>query len=345
MARPPKQGIDYSAWRVDIFENDTKIDALLDAQGWDGFAVYFYLCQKAYSSDGYFYRWSYDNAATTARRMGGGIRSETVRQTVGVCLRVGLFDKRLFELGGVLTSKGIQRQFASVIQNRRCRKVNMEYWILNADETRSYGITLEKNDPQGAEGVLYPSGDSLQDANWELQDANGGLQDANGGYDPYRVKESKVKESKGEDNARARGTPRMTQSEKAALSYKEHERREVLTLIEARKLPPKLEYALRDWVAYKEELGSPYHSAGANALVAGVAAKAGEIGEAAVCDAINESMANNWKSIVYDRVTERAGKKKPRGGSGDYDWDAIREELRDRRRSTERPEGDNDGLP
>ena len=43
MAGRPKRGIAYAAWDVDIFENDTKIDELLDAQGWTGFAIYFYL--------------------------------------------------------------------------------------------------------------------------------------------------------------------------------------------------------------------------------------------------------------------------------------------------------------
>ena len=52
--RPKKMGIEYSGWDVDIFENDTKIDELLEAQGWTGFSIYFYLCQRAYASEGYF---------------------------------------------------------------------------------------------------------------------------------------------------------------------------------------------------------------------------------------------------------------------------------------------------
>lgn len=50
--RPPKKGIDYAGWSVDIFDNDTKIDKLLDARGWEGFGVYFYLCQRAYGGEG-----------------------------------------------------------------------------------------------------------------------------------------------------------------------------------------------------------------------------------------------------------------------------------------------------
>lgn len=38
MSGRPKQGIDYAGWSVDIFDGDKKIDKLLDAKGWKGFA-------------------------------------------------------------------------------------------------------------------------------------------------------------------------------------------------------------------------------------------------------------------------------------------------------------------
>ena len=62
----PKQGIDYAGWSVDIFDGDKKIDKLLDAKGWKGFGIYFFLCQRAYKVNGYFYEWGYDDCATTA---------------------------------------------------------------------------------------------------------------------------------------------------------------------------------------------------------------------------------------------------------------------------------------
>lgn len=160
MAGKPKQGIDFAGWNVDIFDNDTKIDELLDAQGWIGFSIYFYLCQKAYGSDGYFYRWSFANAATTARKMGGGISSETVKQTVSVCLRIGLFDKGLFDRG-ILTSKGIQRRYAKAIEKRSHRFVQAEYWIIPPDESGNV-IAVQQNDHSLPENgySLHGNGDS-----------------------------------------------------------------------------------------------------------------------------------------------------------------------------------------
>ena len=43
MGRPPKRNLNYSTWDVDVLENDTSIDALIDAQGPAGFYVYFAL--------------------------------------------------------------------------------------------------------------------------------------------------------------------------------------------------------------------------------------------------------------------------------------------------------------
>ena len=33
MGRPPKRNLNYSTWDVDVLENDTSIDNLIDAQG------------------------------------------------------------------------------------------------------------------------------------------------------------------------------------------------------------------------------------------------------------------------------------------------------------------------
>lgn len=176
MSGRPKQGIDYAGWSVNIFDGDTKMDKLLDAQGWVGFSIYFYLCQMAYKFDGYFYRWTYDDAATTARRMGGGVGSETVKNTVGLCLQIGLFDKPLFDRDGILTSKGIQRRFYAAIQGRRVKSVIGKYWLLKNDECKGLERCAEN--------------DELQPADEHLQGADGVLQAANA----YKGKESKVKE-------------------------------------------------------------------------------------------------------------------------------------------------------
>ena len=156
MSGKPKAGISYAGWNTDIFENDTKIDELIDAQGWIGFSIYFYLCQRAYASDGYFYRWSYANAATTARRMGGGIRAETIKAVVATCLQIGLFERSLFDRVGVLTSKGIQRRYMDAIQKRSYKRVDQNIWLLNAEESKGLDVCTQNSDSLPEDGDSLP---------------------------------------------------------------------------------------------------------------------------------------------------------------------------------------------
>lgn len=178
--RPPKKGIDYSGWSVDIFDNDTKIDKLLDAHGWCGFGIYFYLCQRAYGSEGYFYRWGYDDCASTSRKMGGGIGSGTVRETVGYCLQIGLFDQGLFDRWGVLTSKGIQRRYWEVVKTRDVRVVISDYWLLHEEECKGL--------------IKLPLNTDLLKGNTDYQTGKANFPPGNSNF--QSLKESKGKESK-----------------------------------------------------------------------------------------------------------------------------------------------------
>lgn len=186
--RPPKKGIDYAGWSVDIFDNDTKIDKLLDAHGWDGFGIYFYLCQRAYGGEGYFYKWGYDDCASTSRKMGGGIGSGTVRETVGYCLQIGLFDKGLFDRWGVLTSRGIQRRYWEVVKARDVRTVISDYWLLQDDECKGL-LKTPLNSNLSSGNTNYPAG------NTNYQEGNVNFRS---------IKESKGKESKVKQRERLR---------------------------------------------------------------------------------------------------------------------------------------------
>jgi hypothetical protein len=160
-----KRKLDYAGWSTDIFDSDTKIDKLLDARGWIGFSVYFYLCQKAFGSDGYFYKWSYDDCASTARKMSCGISAETVHETVSYCLHIGLFHKGLFDRQGVLTSRGIQRSYWAVAKSRRDRTVYRELWLLESAECEGI-IFVPQNEEMSA------TNDHSQATNEEMSATN-----------------------------------------------------------------------------------------------------------------------------------------------------------------------------
>ena len=181
--RPQKQSIEFAGWAVDIFDNEPKIDKLLDAQGCQGFVIYFYLCQRAYGSNGYFYKWSYDDAPTTARKIGGGVGSQAVIDTVRLCLRVGLFDNNLHVGHQILTSRGIQKRYRHVAITRKTQQyVISDYWLLDEHESTGFTLYALKEVKDGDKLNFDPS-----KVNYDPSKVN---------YDQYKVKESKVKESK-----------------------------------------------------------------------------------------------------------------------------------------------------
>lgn len=172
MSGQPKQGLDFAAWDVHIFDDDERFDVLIDAQGWSGFGVFFYICTKAYATNGYYYEWrEKTSAAAIAKRMSGGIKSDTVKQVVQLCLQIGLFDNGLFDRERILTNKMMQERYMYAIEKRskRGRTINKDYWLLKEDETKAYIIVPEN------EHNLSENGNNLAEND---------------------IKKSKVKESK-----------------------------------------------------------------------------------------------------------------------------------------------------
>lgn len=148
MAGQPKRGLDFAAWDVHLFDDNERFDVLIDAQGWDGFGVFFWICTKAYATNGYYYEWREEtSAATIAKRMSGGIKSDTVNQVVKLCLRIGLFDNGLFDRESILTNKMMQERYMYAIEKRsvRGRTINRLYWLLKTEETKAY-IVIPENE-------------------------------------------------------------------------------------------------------------------------------------------------------------------------------------------------------
>lgn len=147
MALGPAGRLDYAPWSVDIFESDAKINKLIKTQGWTGFGIYFYLCQRAYGTNGYYLDWSCDDADMAADKMPGVVGSRTVQNTVNLCFVLGLFDKASYERHRILTSRGIQKRYAMVAAKNPKRLINPDYWLLaeNGEDVRRVSCAQNSN--------------------------------------------------------------------------------------------------------------------------------------------------------------------------------------------------------
>ena len=147
MAGILQEGLHFASIPVTIFDNDARIDRLLDAQGWRGVGVYMYLLLRAYGGRGYYTEWCFADCATTARKMGGGVSAKNVEETMRCCTQVGLWDKRLLEEWGILTSIDVQQNYLMAAKKAR-RKVRIvsEYWLLEEKPPLNSLVSCTKNE-------------------------------------------------------------------------------------------------------------------------------------------------------------------------------------------------------
>ena len=95
-----------------------------------------------------------------------------------------------------------------------------------------------------------------------------------------------------------------------------------------------LQQAFRDWLAYKREKKQTYKEVGLRALLNQVRKNADESGDAAVIEAIHNSMASGYQGIIFDRLKAAPAQRNPKymtSGSqkplSSADWDDLLDKI------------------
>ena len=144
MARPIKDGVDYFPLDTDFFE-DKKIKLIRAEFGTKGIVVLLALFCEIYRDYGYWRKWDDDDCYLMAEAVGCGLTSENIKQVVQGCLRRSIFDRRVFQAFGVLTSAGIQRRYIRMLRSRKNISIIQEYWLLdNGNENEVPASVLNK---------------------------------------------------------------------------------------------------------------------------------------------------------------------------------------------------------
>ena len=181
MARPTKTGLDY--YPMDVgFLRDKKVRLLRSEFGASSVLFVLYVLGKVYEGDGYFLRWDKDELLLAADELRE--QPTYISEVLQGCLTRSLFDERVFQTFGVLTSAGIQRRYLRGCEKRDVITVFSEYWLLNA---------CSKSDvPVGIRAKL-----ALVSVTGGNNDVNSpGNSENSPGNPQSKVKESKVKESR-----------------------------------------------------------------------------------------------------------------------------------------------------
>ena len=70
-------------------------------------------------------------------------------------------------------------------------------------------------------------------------------------------------------------------------------------------IPPALTEKMTEWIAYKTERKETYKEVGMKSLLRHIENNQLRYGEKAVMDLIDDSMANGWKGIIFDRLKQK----------------------------------------
>jgi predicted phage replisome organizer len=76
-------------------------------------------------------------------------------------------------------------------------------------------------------------------------------------------------------------------------------------------IPMVLQVKMKEWITYKTERKESYKEQGMKSLLSKIEDHCVLYGDQAVCDLIDDSMANGWKGIIFDRLKQNAKRQAP----------------------------------
>ena len=153
-----KAGLDW--FRIDTAFDD-KFELVCAEYGSKAFEVIVRLWQKIYSS-GYYLEWNDEVALLFARKysLGGSVVSEIIKCAVNR----GLFDKRLFDSLGILTSHGIQNWYFDCVGRRREVEVVKDYLLVDVTQKLKDVNIKWKNVSKNGKNVCNSKHSTVQDS-------------------------------------------------------------------------------------------------------------------------------------------------------------------------------------
>ena len=116
------------------FLRDKKMLCIRGQYGAKGILVVLYLLCRIYEEHGYYIPWGPDDAFISADLAGCGISPGLITQVVAECVRLDLFDGKLFDALGILTSRGIQKRYLYAADRRENIVMIREYLLLDLDD-------------------------------------------------------------------------------------------------------------------------------------------------------------------------------------------------------------------
>lgn len=143
-----KNGVNYFPLDVHL---DNKFKLLEAEFGYKAFAVIIKLFQKIYGEEGYFCYWDSEVLLLFSHEIGLGCNcvSEIIEKAV---LR-GIFNKDLYKKYNILTSRGIQERYFTIVKRRKSVEVESKYLLIKGTQIYQDVCKIDKNVYKNDENV------------------------------------------------------------------------------------------------------------------------------------------------------------------------------------------------
>ncbi len=107
MARPQKAGLEYFPLDVDI-DSDERVEYVIAKHGFQAFGILIKLLMEIYRQ-GYYIAWTERQRYVFSKRV--NVDSMYTETVVSAYINEGIFEKKLFDEYGILTSHGVQARY------------------------------------------------------------------------------------------------------------------------------------------------------------------------------------------------------------------------------------------
>lgn len=158
-----KRGIDFFSFDVDFFE-DEKIQFVSARFGIKGEVCAIRLLTRIYRN-GYFIKWDEDSAYLFAKVAGKEISPGLVNEVVHELVKRGFFDKTIFDLFSILTSRGIQTRYLKACSRRKQVEMDEQYLLVDSSEFKNLKISRSYSSTHSFQERIHFSNKCIHDVN------------------------------------------------------------------------------------------------------------------------------------------------------------------------------------
>lgn len=141
MARPVKEGVEYFPLDVNFYRN-RKLRRVIKAQGEKSIGIWVVVLAMIYEDKGYYVTFDENMCFDIADIC--GVTEGAIMEFVKAAIQAELFNSFMFDSFNILTSKGIQEQYAEIIKkSKRKNEIEDKYRVSSNNEVVSPEETPE----------------------------------------------------------------------------------------------------------------------------------------------------------------------------------------------------------